>query len=317
MRVSANARIPHSKRSDSPYMSVPVFTHPDCLKHDPGADHPETPARLRVLLEHLSREPSVRLIESRPVAREALLLVHSDGYLTTVEGLSKRGGGALFLDTVLNEWSWDAAVAAVGAALAAVDQAHESGSHGFAAVRPPGHHALASKGMGFCLVNNVVIAARHAQRKGHDRVLIIDWDVHHGNGTQALVEADASMRYVSLHQWPWYPGTGAAHERGVGNIFNVPRGPGLPPSLYVDDLWAAIRAATTDWRPDLVLISAGFDAMKGDPLGGFTLEPEHYAILTNRLRESLPSTLLVGMLEGGYIPMRLAGGAAAHIAALQ
>jgi len=148
-------------------------------------------------------------------------------------------------------------------------------------------------------------------------VLIIDWDVHHGNGTQALVEADATVRYVSLHQHPWYPGTGMADERGVGNVFNVPRGPRLPATLYVGDLWAAIVAATTDWEPDLVLISAGFDAMAGDPLGGFTLEPEHYADLTRRLRDRLPRTPIVGLLEGGYTPSRIADGALAHIGALQ
>ena len=170
--------------------------------------------------------------------------------------------------------------------------------------------------MGFCLVNNVVVGARQAQALGRRRVLIIDWDVHHGNGTQALVEHDATIRYVSLHQHPWYPGTGMAQERGVGNIFNVPRGPGMPPRLYVDDLWAAVVAATMDWAPDLVLLSAGFDAMTGDPLGGFTLEPPHYADLTTRLRERLPEVPIVGLLEGGYTPERLAAGVAAHLAAL-
>jgi acetoin utilization deacetylase AcuC-like enzyme len=170
--------------------------------------------------------------------------------------------------------------------------------------------------MGFCLVNNVVVAARHAQRAGRERVLIIDWDVHHGNGTQALVETDPTIRYVSLHQHPWYPGTGAAEERGVGNIFNVPRGPGKPPALYVGDLWSAVVAATTDWSPALVLVSAGFDAMSGDPLGGFTLEPEHYTDLTTRLRDRLPAVPIVGLLEGGYIPERLAAGVAAHLRGL-
>jgi acetoin utilization deacetylase AcuC-like enzyme len=128
-----------------------------------------------------------------------------------------------------------------------------------------------------------------------------------------LVETDPSIRYVSLHQWPWYPGTGAADERGVGNVFNVPRGPGKPASLYVDDLWSAIVAATAGWRPDLVLVSAGFDAMTGDPLGGFTLEPSHYADLTRRLREHLADAPMVGLLEGGYIPERLADGVLAHV----
>jgi acetoin utilization deacetylase AcuC-like enzyme len=159
----------------------------------------------------------------------------------------------------------------------------------------------------------VVVAARHAQRAGRQRVLIIDWDVHHGNGTQALVEADASIRYVSLHQHPWYPGTGAASERGVGNIFNVPRGPGKPPDLYLGDLWSAVIAATTNWIPDMVLVSAGFDALSGDPLGGFTLEPEHYTDLTLRVRDRLPAAPIVGLLEGGYIPTRVAEGVIAHL----
>jgi acetoin utilization deacetylase AcuC-like enzyme len=230
--------------------------------------------------------------------------------------MSQRGGGVLFLDTILNRASWPAVLGATGAVLAAVDHAIENGGHAFAAIRPPGHHALASRGMGFCLVNNVVVAARHGQQEGRKLALIIDWDVHHGNGTQALVENDPTIRYVSLHQHPWYPGTGAAHERGVGNIFNVPRGPGKPPDLYVDDLWSAIVAATTNWTPDLILVSAGFDAMAGDPLGGFTLEPEHYSELTRRLRERLPQVPIVGMMEGGYVPARLAEGLAAHLGAL-
>jgi acetoin utilization deacetylase AcuC-like enzyme len=297
-------------------MPVAVFTHPDCLRHDPGPGHPETPERLRVLLARLRREPALVLRDAPPAPRAALLAVHGDAYLRSVEALSASGGGPLFLDTILSEASWSAAVGAAGAALAAVDHAHGGAGHAFAAIRPPGHHALASRGMGFCLVNNVVVAARHAQRLGRERVLIVDWDVHHGNGTQALMETDPALRYVSLHQWPWYPGTGAAEERGVGNVFNVPRGPGSPPALYVDDLWAAIVAASTGWSPDLVLISAGFDAMRGDPLGGFTLEPEHYADLTRRLRERLAGVPIVGMLEGGYVPERLAAGAVAHLLAL-
>ena len=170
--------------------------------------------------------------------------------------------------------------------------------------------------MGFCLVSNAVVAARQARQAGRERVLIIDWDVHHGNGTQALVEQHPAIRYVSLHQHPWYPGTGMADERGVGNVFNVPRGPGAPPARYAEDLWAAIVAATSGWMPDLILVSAGFDAMRGDPLGGFTLEPEHYSDLTRRVRERLPDTPIVGLLEGGYVPSRLADGALAHVRAL-
>src|SRR5882724_318670 len=297
-------------------MPVPIFTHPDCLKHDPGSDHPETPARLRVLLERARAEPGVQVVEAPAGSTDALLAVHPRPYLENLEAMSARGGGALFLDTVLNGASWSAVLGATGSVLAAVDHAHAGSGHAFAAVRPPGHHALASRGMGFCLVASAMVAARHAQRAGRAQVLIVDWDVHHGNGTQALMEHDPTIRYVSLHQHPWYPGTGMADERGVGNVFNVPRGPGAPPERYVDDLWAAILAATTGWPPDLVLVSAGFDAMLGDPLGGFTLEPEHYADLTRRLRERLPAAPIVGLLEGGYVPARLADGVLAHALAL-
>ena len=297
-------------------MPVPVFTHPDCIRHDPGPNHPETPARLRVLLERARAEAQVDVRTAAAGSLDDLLAVHPRAYLDSLRAMSSRGGGAIFLDTVLNGSSWDAVIGATGAVRAAVTHALDGRGHAFAAVRPPGHHALASRAMGFCLASNAVVATRQAQRAGQGRVLIIDWDVHHGNGTQALVEHDASIRYVSLHQHPWYPGTGMADERGVGNVFNVPRGPGAPPTRYVEDLWAAIVAATNDWTPALVLVSAGFDAMLGDPLGGFTLEPEHYADLTRRLRERLPAVPIVGLLEGGYVPARLADGVLAHVRAL-
>ncbi|MGH7499644.1 MAG: histone deacetylase family protein [Gemmatimonadales bacterium] len=297
-------------------MSPLLFTHPDCLRHDPGPDHPETPARLSVLLDRARTHAGVSINEARSAQIETLLLVHPRGYLESLEAMSSRGGGALFLDTILNRASWAAVLGATGAVCSAIDASLEGRGHAFAAVRPPGHHALRARGMGFCLANNVVVGARHARQAGRERVLIIDWDVHHGNGTQALVETDPTVRYVSIHQHPWYPGTGMADERGVGNLFNVPRGPGKPPELYVADLWAAIVAATDDWIPDILLISAGFDAMLGDPLGGFTLEPEHYAEVTRRLRERLPRVPIVGLLEGGYVPERVAAGVLAHLGAL-
>ncbi len=296
-------------------MTVPVTTHPACLDHDAGPGHPERAARLRAVLQALADEPAAALRVAVPVGRAALEAVHPPAYLDRVASLAQSGGGSLDPDTSVVPASWPAVLGAVGAALAAVDEALAGGA-AFAAIRPPGHHALADRAMGFCLVNNVVVAARHAQRAGAARVLVVDWDVHHGNGTQALVEGDQSVRFVSLHQWPWYPATGAAGERGVGNIFNVPRPPGLAPEEYVEDLWAAIAAATADWRPDLVLLSAGYDAMQGDPLGGFTLEPRHFAEWVQRLRTRLRGVPIAGMLEGGYLPGRVAEGVRATVRAL-
>jgi acetoin utilization deacetylase AcuC-like enzyme len=297
-------------------MIIPVFTHPDCIRHDSGPDHPETPARLTAVLARLAMLPEAEVREAPVGNREDLLRVHPDGHLIRLEAMSRVGGGALSLDTVASGESWAAVLGATGALSAAVDHAHRSGGHAFAAIRPPGHHALAQRAMGFCLVNNVMVGAREAQRLGRERVLIVDWDVHHGNGTQALMERDASMRFVSLHQHPWYPGTGLAEERGVGNVFNVPRGPGAPAAMYVDDLWGAIVAATEGWPPGMVFISAGYDAMYGDPLGGFTLEPRDFARLVTRLRERMPGTPIVALLEGGYVPARVAEGVAATVQAL-
>src|SRR5438045_5629567 len=214
-------------------------------------------------------------------------------------GRGGGGGGALDADTFLGPRSWESVLAAAGVAIVAVEQALR-GERAFAVTRPPGHHALAERAMGFCFLNNVVIAARHAQSLGCARVLIADWDVHHGNGTQALVEHDPSIRFVSMHQYPWYPGTGAADERGVGNVFNVPRPPGLERGRYVQDLLDAVDAARDGWRPDLLLVSAGFDSLAGDPLGGFTLQPDDMAAWTQAFRERVAPSPGVGLLEGGY-----------------
>ena len=297
-------------------MLAPVFTSPACLEHDPGPGHPETTRRLPAVLDRLRKEPAARIVTVPPGDPSLLLQVHPQSHLDFLEAVARQGGGPVESDTVLNSHSWSAVLGATGAVEHGLRHVLDQGQHAFLAIRPPGHHALRDTAMGFCLVNNVVVAARSAQAMGQRQVLIIDWDVHHGNGTQALVEGDAMVRYVSIHQWPWYPGTGAADERGVGNVFNVPRPPDLPPQRYLEDLWSAIQDATTGWTPDLVLVSAGYDAMAGDPLGGFTLEPEHYAQWTTRLRDRFPRVPILGMLEGGYAPERVAEGVLATVRAL-
>ncbi|HEU5357519.1 MAG TPA: histone deacetylase [Gemmatimonadales bacterium] len=292
-----------------------IFTHPDCLLHDPGQGHPEVPERLRTVLDR-ARSAKHEVREAAAAAIDALQDIHPDAYVRDIESMCLRGGAIIGQDTVLNRSSYAAALGGLGAILAAVEHAHAGRGNAFAAVRPPGHHALRDRAMGFCIFANAVVAARHAQRLGRARVLIVDWDVHHGNGTQALVEHDATISYVSMHQWPWYPGTGAAAERGVGNVFNVPQGPGLPAARYVEDLWAAVEAAARFAPPDAVILSAGYDSMRGDPLGGFTLEPADYATWTARIRERFPRAPLIGVLEGGYAPARLADGVAATVGAM-
>jgi len=300
-------------------VTINVIWHPSSLDHDPGPGHPESPERLRAILDVLRAPPlaeRVRWHEAEPASDAALLRVHTAPYLRLLADLAARGGGRLDADTVMSGASFEAARHAAGAALRAAELALD-GEPAFALGRPPGHHAVADAAMGFCLINNVVVAARAAlEERGAARVLIVDWDVHHGNGTQALVAGEPRIRYVSLHQWPLYPGTGRAEERGgrAGNIFNVPRPPGLPRERYVADLDDAVRAATDGWRPDLLLISAGFDALAGDPLAGFTLEPEDYATWVTRWRKI--GAPIASVLEGGYVPRRLQQAVAAHLLAL-
>ena len=252
--------------------------------------------------------------EAEPADEPALLRAHTRDYLELLSAVDRRGGGRLDEDTVMSRHSLAAARHAAGAAIRVARLALE-GTPAFAATRPPGHHALPGAAMGFCLINNVVVAA-HAviEEGGLGRVLIVDWDVHHGNGTQAMVERDPRIRYVSLHQWPLYPGTGREEERGVGNVFNVPRPAGLPRATYVRDLNDAVARATDGWKPDLLLISAGFDALAGDPLAQFPLEPEDYATWVREWRTM--GVPMASVLEGGYAPARVAGAAAAHVRAL-
>ncbi len=295
----------------------PVFTALRCLDHDPGPDHVEVPARLLAIRERIEREDPQALREVEPAPRAAVERVHPGEYLDYMRGYCERGGGSGHeRDMVLTPATYDAAMAAAGAALAAVACACEGQRNAFAAIRPPGHHALRQTPMGFCLFANSVIAARESQARGRKEVLIVDWHVHPGNGPQAFVEKDPSVRFVSMHQWPLYPGTGKASERGVGNVFNVPLPPGLPPERYANELLAAVDQALLPGSPDLMIISAGYDSMLGDPLGGFTLRASHYRDLVTEMRNRCPSTPIVGLLEGGYDPELLAEGVLATLQAL-
>jgi acetoin utilization deacetylase AcuC-like enzyme len=318
MGIAADARSP---------MTVAIISNSDCGRHDTGWGHPEHVGRLRAipraLRENVELFMRVQHEESRHASPDELALAHDAAYIERVRMLAEAGGGRLDPDTVLSEGSWVAATAGAGAVLDGIDFAFGHGPRrSFCAVRPPGHHALRTTGMGFCLFGNIAIGAHYARRRhGAERVLIVDWDVHHGNGTQALVEQERDIRFVSLHQWPWYPGTGAADDRGShNNVWNVPMRASLPPDAYVSALCSAIDAATVGFTPDLVLISAGFDSLAGDPLGGFTLEYEHVEQLTRFVVDRADvwcEGRVVSALEGGYAPERLAEACVRHIGALE
>jgi acetoin utilization deacetylase AcuC-like enzyme len=308
-------------------MTIAFISSPDCGRHDTGWGHPEHVGRLRAIPHALREEPEllgrVQHVEARHATADELVLAHGAAYVESVRDIVAAGGGRLDADTVTSEGSWDAATAGAGSVLDAIDFAFGDGPRrSFCAVRPPGHHALRDAAMGFCLFGNVAVGAKYARKRhGIERVLIVDWDVHHGNGTQALVEDTADIHFVSMHQWPWYPGTGAAEDRGPHrSVWNVPMRAQLPPQVYVDALQSAIDRATAGFVPDLVIISAGFDSLAGDPLGAFTLENEHMAVLTRFLvdrAESWCGGRVVSALEGGYAPERLGVACVRHMLALE
>ena len=307
-------------------MTVAFVSHSDCGTHDTGWNHPEHVGRLRAITRALHSDPelfmSVVQLEGRHATQAELELAHTAGYLRFIQALAESGGGQLDAESVVSPGSWDAARAAAGSVLAAVDAVMAGvADRAFCAVRPPGHHAVAGGGMGFCLVGNVAVAALYARSTlGLERVLIVDWDVHHGNGTQDIVQHDAGIRFVSMHQWPWYPGSGATLKGGpLGNVWNIPMAPGLPRQDYLAALENGIVEATVDWVPQLVLVYAGFDCLAGDPLGGFTLTVDDVAALTRMVTlraDRWCSGRVVSVLEGGYEPDALGEAALVHLRAL-
>lgn len=305
-------------------MTTRLYTHPIYLEHLTPPGHPERPDRLRAIarvLEHDIFLPLDRV--EAPAADEAVLLhAHPESYVERVrEAIPEEGLARIDADTSASPKSWQAAMAAVGAATAAVDDVFSGRADNvFVAARPPGHHAERGRAMGFCLFNNAAIAARHAQKAhGAERVAIVDWDVHHGNGTQDIFWNDPNVLYASTHQMPLYPGTGAKDETGAGNIVNAPLAPRASGEAFKEAFRSRILPAIDAFRPDLIIVSAGFDAHHRDPLGELELKEEDFAWATAEVMDRATrwsAGRLVSLLEGGYDLEGLALSVAAHVGRL-
>jgi acetoin utilization deacetylase AcuC-like enzyme len=305
-------------------VSTAIYTHRVCLEHDPGPGHPESSARLAAVLEALddARFASLARIEAPKATREQLARVHAQDLIDDVlEDPVDAGWRRLDPDTVMSPASGDAALRAAGAVCAAVDAAI-AGTHkrAFCAVRPPGHHATRDTSMGFCLFNSVAVGTAHAiAAHGIARIAIVDFDVHHGNGTQDIFWSDARVLYASSHQWPLYPGTGARNETGAGNIVNAPLRPGSGSAEFRRAHEEIVLPALEEFAPELILISAGFDAHKLDPLANLNLVADDYAWITGRLVEIADRHAegrVVSSLEGGYSLTALRESTTAHLSAL-
>jgi acetoin utilization deacetylase AcuC-like enzyme len=310
-------------------MTTALLADPLYKRHITGPGHPERPARLEAVLsalDHAGLTGQMLRVPPRAATEDEVAACHTRRYIEIAKHDSARGYETLSTgDTPLGAESLDIALQAAGGVLNAVDAVLERrAQNAFCAVRPPGHHATPDRGMGFCIFNNVAIAARYAQRRhGIQRVLIADWDVHHGNGTQDIFYADGSVFFFSTHQHPWYPGTGAPDETGEGAgqdaTMNCPFPAGSGRSEILGAFEDRLLPAAREFRPELVLLSAGFDSRLGDPLGGFTLSDADFADLTTLMLEiadTYAGGRLVSILEGGYSLEGLARAALTHVSAL-
>ena len=305
-------------------MTTRLYTHPIYLEHLTPAGHPERPDRIRAIEKILDEEAYHDLDRVQaPEGDEATILyAHPEEYVEKVRSLIPAEGIVkIDSDTTASPKSWQAAITAIGAANAAVDDVFAGTCKNvFVAARPPGHHAEKVTAMGFCLFNQAAIAARHAQRlHGAERVAIIDWDVHHGNGTQDIFWADPSVLYCSTHQMPLFPGTGAKDETGAGNIVNAPLAAGTGRDEFRDAFTSRVLPAIDNFAPDLVIISAGFDAHHRDPLAEINLTEEDFDWATGQLMDKADrwaNGRLVSLLEGGYDLHGLAFSVGAHVARL-
>jgi acetoin utilization deacetylase AcuC-like enzyme len=301
-----------------------LYYDPLFLEHRTGR-HPERPERLVQVMRHLERtglDRRCRRPSWQPASPEQLALVHAADYQAGVAAFCRRGGGRIESDTVCSERSYDAARLAAGAACDAVARVlRGDDTQALCLVRPPGHHALRDAPMGFCLFNNAALAARLAVGElGAGRVLVVDWDVHHGNGTQAAFWDDPQVGFLSIHRWPFYPGTGAADETGTGRALgtklNLPIEFGTPRKAYLDQFRGGLDRLARQIRPELVVISAGFDAHRDDPVGSLGLETEDFAALTEAVLDVAGEHAggrVVSLLEGGYNTGVLAGCVALHL----
>jgi len=298
-----------------------IVYHPIYLEHDTDG-HPERKERLTAILERIKLEDLlVEYITPKPATIDQIATIHGRKYIDQVRAICEHGGGYLDIDTVLSRASYDAALTAAGGAIAAVDAVRDGFSNAFALVRPPGHHAMPNRGMGFCIFNNVAIAAKHAQAKGLTKILIVDSDVHHGNGTNAVFYSDRSVLYFSTHQFPHYPGTGRATEIGSdgaeGTKVNVPLPSGTGDEGYVMVFKEILKPIALEFKPDIILVSAGHDTHKDDPLGGMRMTSAGFGAIASVVKEIADDCCqgrIAATLEGGY---NLAAQAEAVVAELR